>query len=1121
MKCRVCGRELDPQKSYCDKCGTPVDLSDKDTRFDGEFSWNTIDFPKPKKPKDIEMAWPDMNRGAAYVASDATEGFYTKPDAPNDWPLPQSSQRQQAARVSGQNAQPMSQTQPVQPVQSVQSPAQISRQQQDERIASAVQNMDASIFTPQNMVWTMSQPAVRPQSVQQAQATVQATQQSVQTQIQQAAPVQATQAASVQQAAPQATVQPQMQQTQSVQQQAPMYYTQPAQMQQTQPVTPVQAPVYTQPVQPVQQMQQAPQQTVQTPVQPMQQTVQQPAQQTPLYYSQPVPVQQVAQAAPQAAVQPQVQPVQQQAPMYYTQPTPVQTMQQNVQQPAQQAPLYYSQPTPVQSVQQAPQATVQPQVQPMQQTVQTQVQPIQQAAPVQQPGFFSQPLDAVAMQQTQQSGVFFAPPQMGAVNMGGVSGATIGSVGAAGIAGAAIGAGMTSVGQRAAMTGAAQQGKQPYAPINMDAWLDEQFKVSPDSDRFFTFTKQGEDFQRQLNDEYRKYTQKFDTRDLEPIRQKTEQIRQKTEQRHQEANYSEDEFSFTAPQKQAQDAARAVQHSSRQAQAEARAAQQSVERTAKESGTGFDINDEFIGFKKAEETKKPKEEFDWNFDTRTNADKALEDTERAAADAKVGAGLAGAAMGAAGMAASKAAADKEAGLPEDIEAPKAPAEQRTVVYSAAAKNAIPTKSEDFSKLSEDLFENGEPVTEFDRMIVEGTTDTSQLGDSTLAISNEQLRKEIEEVSKKVEEAYGNTPDVKEGRQKRLEAMAAARAAFFAAADAALEDLPDKKELAAKAYSQGESASTVSDAIAKNEAAEKAEKDKAAKAAAVAAASAAAATATATAASSGASANAAKTTDNTIATDAAVNRQMSERDVNALFDDKWDRELEDEGRKKGGFFGKLIRFLIVVIILFLIADFAVTKFMGDGPVKQFFHNVNEKVYEKVEPIKDKFGKKEQVETDPQKIAANEMNENIKQITFDDSKAKYQATLETNYEGLASSDVVTDPEKLAAVTKTIVGYNSSWISYVNTTTDISCLSYLKTDGSAYRSAANFSGLGKITEEYKKLNIGEIRADDDFVYVFTNEDITIKENGSSASTHSDMIYRLQLVGEEYKILDYMTIQ
>ena len=256
MKCRVCGRELDPQKSYCDKCGTPVDLSDKDTRFDGEFSWNTIDFPKPKKPKDIEMAWPDMNRGAAYVASDATEGFYTKPDAPNDWPLPQSSQRQQAAGVSGQSVQPMSQTQPVQPVQSVQSPAQISRQQQDERIASAVQNMDASIFTPQNMVWTMSQPAVRPQSVQQAQATVQA------------------------QAAPQATVQPQMQQAQSVQQQAPMYYTQPAQMQQTQPVTPVQAPVYTQPVQPVQQMQQAPQQTVQTPVQqtvqPMQQTVQQP-----------------------------------------------------------------------------------------------------------------------------------------------------------------------------------------------------------------------------------------------------------------------------------------------------------------------------------------------------------------------------------------------------------------------------------------------------------------------------------------------------------------------------------------------------------------------------------------------------------------------------------------------------------------------------------------------------------------------------------------------------------------------------------------------------------------------------------------------------------------------------
>ena len=73
MKCKVCGRELDPTKSYCDKCGSPVDLSDsKDT---GEFSWNTLDFPKPKKPKDIEMSWPDMNRKGNYMSGDATEGF--------------------------------------------------------------------------------------------------------------------------------------------------------------------------------------------------------------------------------------------------------------------------------------------------------------------------------------------------------------------------------------------------------------------------------------------------------------------------------------------------------------------------------------------------------------------------------------------------------------------------------------------------------------------------------------------------------------------------------------------------------------------------------------------------------------------------------------------------------------------------------------------------------------------------------------------------------------------------------------------------------------------------------------------------------------------------------------
>ena len=88
MKCKVCGRELNPNKNYCEKCGTPIKES---ISVDGEFSWNTIDFPKPKKMQDIKMQWPDMNKPAdrgTYMTKDASEGFVAKAGKENPQPEP-------------------------------------------------------------------------------------------------------------------------------------------------------------------------------------------------------------------------------------------------------------------------------------------------------------------------------------------------------------------------------------------------------------------------------------------------------------------------------------------------------------------------------------------------------------------------------------------------------------------------------------------------------------------------------------------------------------------------------------------------------------------------------------------------------------------------------------------------------------------------------------------------------------------------------------------------------------------------------------------------------------------------------------------------------------------------
>ena len=77
MKCKVCGYEFDSNRAYCPMCGSKVPEEIRQ-KAEEEMSWNTYDFPKPKKPEDIEMHWPSMNPGGASVSGmnrDASEGF--------------------------------------------------------------------------------------------------------------------------------------------------------------------------------------------------------------------------------------------------------------------------------------------------------------------------------------------------------------------------------------------------------------------------------------------------------------------------------------------------------------------------------------------------------------------------------------------------------------------------------------------------------------------------------------------------------------------------------------------------------------------------------------------------------------------------------------------------------------------------------------------------------------------------------------------------------------------------------------------------------------------------------------------------------------------------------------
>ena len=123
MKCKVCGYEFDSGREYCPMCGSKVPEEIK-RKEEEEMSWNTYDFPKPKKPEDIEMHWPSMNArpdgSVSVMKKDASEGFVRAADpAPAKAEPPKKEEAPMPdpwASMRNEFPQPAAQPQPV-PVQ--------------------------------------------------------------------------------------------------------------------------------------------------------------------------------------------------------------------------------------------------------------------------------------------------------------------------------------------------------------------------------------------------------------------------------------------------------------------------------------------------------------------------------------------------------------------------------------------------------------------------------------------------------------------------------------------------------------------------------------------------------------------------------------------------------------------------------------------------------------------------------------------------------------------------------------------------------------------------------------------------------------------------------------------
>jgi hypothetical protein len=105
---------------------------------------------------------------------------------------------------------------------------------------------------------------------------------------------------------------------------------------------------------------------------------------------------------------------------------------------------------------------------------------------------------------------------------------------------------------------------------------------------------------------------------------------------------------------------------------------------------------------------------------------------------------------------------------------------------------------------------------------------------------------------------------------------------------------------------------------------------------------------------------------------------------------------------------------------------------------------------------------------------------------------------------------------SVVGTIISFDSQWIDYVNGGGK-GVLDLLKKDGEAYRKTAGFSKIGKITETFKLLEIGEIRQGANGFYVWVHEELQITENGKTTDKKYNWIYYLEPEEGKMKIVNY----
>lgn len=278
-----------------------------------------------------------------------------------------------------------------------------------------------------------------------------------------------------------------------------------------------------------------------------------------------------------------------------------------------------------------------------------------------------------------------------------------------------------------------------------------------------------------------------------------------------------------------------------------------------------------------------------------------------------------------------------------------------------------------------------------------------------------------------------------------------------------------------------------------------------------------------------------------------------------------REYEGEP-EKGGCAGAIGKFLLIVILLVIVLELAALGILylaPDSDAAGVVSDVQARVMNVIDSVRDRGnailnGDEEGQDviqqdgassgSDQQEAGDGEIstlpmadkealigtqldhNRNIRSITANDALF-FQSSVDYGNDDLNNSQpidnnlwyikedgtpVYYDQEVVGA----LIAFNSQWVDYVNSG-DKSALSVTKEGSRAYENAVGFSKVGKVTEEFLSLEIGEVRKGQQGFYLWANEEIKLTENGSTATASYQWVYCMEPVGNEMKIVDYINIK